>query len=100
MSVAFGGATRSSEELHSALASTSTPLVGDMAETCFASYAGVVARRTPGNHGSYDRRPVDDRRERRGPEAQLGATFHPAELADGEFGPVNLAYAPGHGFAR
>jgi uncharacterized protein YjbI with pentapeptide repeats len=33
-------------------------------------------------------------------EAQLGTNLHPAELADGEFGPVNLAYAPGHGLAR
>ena len=31
---------------------------------------------------------------------QLGANLHPAELADGEFGRVNLAYAPGHGLAR
>jgi uncharacterized protein YjbI with pentapeptide repeats len=33
-------------------------------------------------------------------EAELGTNLHPAELADGEFGPVNLAYAPGHGLAR
>jgi DNA invertase Pin-like site-specific DNA recombinase len=33
-------------------------------------------------------------------EVQLGTTLHPTELADGEFEPVNLAYAPGHGLAR
>ena len=28
-------------------------------------------------------------------EAQLGTNLHPAELADGEFGPVNLAHRAG-----